>query len=256
MTFDLVRTRLISAFLLLGLIPLAASGEQSDIETPNEILIVALGGYNSCKSSSLTSEETPYGMDMYTKANTMVQKLGRQVGPRNVRTLYGCLFSSPPPNGEGSYITSDAPGKVFYGNGYDILKTIQSMVKSTDTPIFLMGHSYGAWLSMFLDLELGNTYNVPGIFTIDPISPKTCGPMEVVFGASGCHEAPTDLDTVAIKDLSPLFLNFYQTQDSWLTSSSIPDADNFRMTYRRSHTKIDGDDRVWDKITQAISKIL
>src|SRR3954470_13118071 len=106
MKLSCARKWLFCLSIFSSLVPLAAWGDSND-----EILIVALGGYNSCKSSSMTSEQTPYGMDMYVKANEMSAKLS-QLRAKKVRYVYGCLFSSPPPNGEGSFVTSDKPGEV------------------------------------------------------------------------------------------------------------------------------------------------
>ncbi|MEZ4752378.1 MAG: hypothetical protein R3B54_17620 [Bdellovibrionota bacterium] len=208
-----------------------------------DVLVVALGGYNSCGSSN-----NPYGIGMYGQTEALVKKLSART-PK-VKYIVACLRTAAPPEGEGRYVTSDAPNDIRIGNAAKLKSVIESM-STKNTPIFVIGHSYGGWLSMYLSTRLSDR-TLAGLFTVDPISPKTCGPVEVLIGAAGCHQSPRDLENGDIQKIAAHWLNFYQTDDRWLTSSEIAEAQNFHISYDDSHTAIDGDDRVWTRIVTTV----
>lgn len=207
------------------------------------MLVVALGGYNSCGSSN-----NPYSIGMYGQTEALVKKLSART-PK-VKYIVACLRTAAPPTGEGRYVTSDAPNDIRVGDAAKLKSVIESM-STKNTPIFVIGHSYGGWLSMYLSTQLADR-KLAGLFTVDPISPKTCGPVEVLIGAAGCHQAPRDLENGDILKTTAHWLNFFQTDDRWLTSSEIDEAQNFHITYDDSHTAIDGDDRVWTRIVTTV----
>lgn len=233
---------------LLGL--LLFTTVYGDDQTParvelEDVLVVAIGGYSSCGSSN-----NPYTIGMYEQTKSLLNRLSERTA--NVKFVIACLRSAAPPSGIGRFVTSEAPQTIQSGNAADLKKAIESL-STEDTPIFMVGHSYGGWLSMYLSTALSNR-TLAGLFTIDPISPKGCGPVEVLMGAAGCHQSPRDLDNKAILERTANWLNFFQTEDRWLTSSEIDVAENYHITYDDSHTRIDADDRVWTRIVGVVQK--
>ncbi|MCB0405047.1 MAG: hypothetical protein KDD51_09690 [Bdellovibrionales bacterium] len=231
--------------LLLLSVSLIATGFESPAQRLEleDVLVVALGGYNSCGSSN-----NPYNIGMYDQTASLVKKLSARTP--NVKYIVACLRTVAPPDGEGRYVTSEAPKDIRVGNAAKIKSVIESM-STKNTPIFVIGHSYGGWLSMYLSTQLSDR-KLAGLFTVDPISPKTCGPVEVLLGSAGCHQSPRDLENADILKTTAHWLNFYQTDDRWLTSSEIDEAQNFHITYDDSHTAIDADDRVWTRIVNTV----
>src|SRR5690606_20393332 len=135
----------------------------------------------------------------------------------------------------------------------DVKDEIETIAKAhPKIKVFIAGHSYGGWSAMFLSEKLPATIDIQALFTLDPISPA-CGPFEVIFGSSDCHQAPKDLNNSAIKNRLQAWVNFYQTDDSWLTSSEIPEAENHHIKYTWGpHGDLDSDSRVWKRVQEVV----
>ncbi len=107
--------------------------------------------------------------------------------------------------------------------------------------LYLVGHSYGGWTAMDTVLNLDPEYKVGGLVTLDPISHADCSPtdfLNATFGAGGaaegCIRAPEDFGAVGITKIgerSTTWLNYYQTQLSYLHSGEIKPAKNFLRHY-------------------------
>lgn len=216
-------------------------------DADRSLLIFASGGYTSCDNGG------PTGIGMYDHVLSTIQK-GQQKSYANFHYIINCLTDAPPPSGQGQYISDEDPSSRKYADADELLELILSKVdRNPDLEIVLAGHSYGGWLVMYFAENLAGKAKIAGLYTIDPISPKTCGPWGVISGAAGCHQAPKDRDNQLILENTQQWFNFYQNQDSWLTSSEIPDAnDNFHIEYRGPHTQIDSDDRVWSRIQASV----
>jgi len=212
----------------------------------SDVLVVAMGGYNSCGSRG------PTGIGMYAPVNKLMQELKGSWPDREVHYVITCLKSSPPPGGQVELITSRAPGKVYSGNTATVQKEIETISRMRKvTTVFMAGHSYGGWMAMHLASKLAPEVPLKGLYTIDPISPR-CGPSQVVFGGQDCHQAPKEFDNQLIHDRVANWQNFYQNQDSWLTSSAIPEARNHHIVYRGPHTNIDSDTRTWKVVHSSV----
>jgi pimeloyl-ACP methyl ester carboxylesterase len=155
-----------------------------------------------------------------------LKKIAAAYPKTQMLTLAGCLDTSAPPLGEGMYIDSENPTSLKNADSYGVKDRVEELLKKNPgMPLFLIGHSYGGWMSMFLAEELSGPPNLRGLFTIDPIGPE-CDALGVVLGDSACHEAPTDRNNKTIQKRAEVWANFYQDTDSWISSSAIKEAKN------------------------------
>src|SRR5690606_24438135 len=81
----------------------------------------------------------------------------------DVLWLVACLEDEAPPDGGIQYIASSSKKDLRYGDIYDLKKEIEAVVKANpDIPVFMAGHSYGGWSSMFLTEELPSSVKIRG----------------------------------------------------------------------------------------------
>src|SRR5690606_31024668 len=149
-------TRFRSVLVLCATLLFATSGpvaKQAHGSAGGDVLVVALGGYNSCGSSG-----NPYGIGMYTQVRSLLDKLATQFEADRVKYLIGCLRTDRPPSGEGRFVTSDAPQTLRYGNADVLQSEIERLVGSEETYVHIIGHSYGGWLSMYLADAIGRKH--------------------------------------------------------------------------------------------------
>lgn len=221
------------AVLLSSLLTLGA------VAAPADVLFVVIGGRDSCGGSG------PNGIGMAGPFESLRQKL--KGGGPEVHYVMVCLTTSPPPDGQLQYVLSDESTATKQGTGATLMNEIErmSLEKSVEA-VFVVGHSYGGWLSMYMAERLRQKGSLL-LFTVDPISTQ-CGPFEVVTGSKKCKQAPTDRDNAKIKAASRRWVNFYQNQDSWIQSGPVTEAENHHITYRGPHSNIDGDARTWKEI--------
>ena len=244
-------------FLFRSLAGLFVFGSAGAFAAPkHQALFVVLGGYNSCEKSTRT-DIIAAGVPISHSYRTVEKNLRAKHPDTEFKTIFGCLYAEAPPNGEGEYVTSDSPSHSQSGNAKDVLDEIESAVKKNPkVDIYLVGHSYGGWTTMYLAQELKGSPNLKLLATIDPIGPE-CDAVGVVLGDSACHSAPTDLDNKSIKKRAAHWVNFYQTEDSWLTSSEIAEAnENHHITFNWGpHGDMDTDDGIWERIEKLIEKV-
>jgi len=221
----------------------------SALATPSsDVLFIVMGGRTSCGSS----DPEPTGLAMYANFTGMLKDLKSRLPERNFHFLVSCFNSDAPPDGEALFITSEQPTVTQTGNAEAMRSQIETFAASKEgMTTFVIGHSYGGWLAMYLGQNLKLSRPIDGLFTIDPISPE-CGPLGYILGAAECHEAPTDLDNATIRKQTKQWTNFYQDQDGWLHSSEIAEADNVHLQYRGQHTQIDVDPRTWSGISDKV----
>lgn len=213
---------------------------------PTDVLFVTLGGYSTCNNTG------PTGIGMYRPFQAFLSKVKEQNAKTNIHYIVTCLPDVKPPKGQGQFISSQNPEKTQYGDTYRIRDEIEAIAKqSNDMQVYITGHSYGGWMSMFLTTNLSPTVKIKGLFTLDPISTK-CGPSQVVLGGKACKQAPVEFDNKGLLARVGYWENFYQRQDAWLQSSSIPEAINHLMKYRGPHNSVDRDQAVWNMISDAI----
>ncbi len=239
----------------LGVVGFLLSFSASAV-APSKILFVTIGGYDSCNRSS-RSDLPPLGTGLYTLYEKLSQTVSTKSRGLKLLWIAACLDTDAPPDGQGQYVLSSHPKQLGYGNARKIAEKIEAVVKAEPgIPVFIAGHSYGGWLSMYLSEKLAPTVKIAGLFTVDPISPA-CGALEVAFGDDSCHRAPEDRNNKAIVKRVGAWVNFYQTADDWLTSSEIPEAENHEVVYEWGpHSDIDADGKVWKRIEQVVDKAI
>jgi len=233
------------SLFLLALLGLSSVGNSA---LPEHSLFVVMGGRTSCGSK----QPPAAGIGMHRPFQKMVGELKKENPNANIDYLVSCLNSSPPPSAKAPYITSEDPKKSHEGNANVLESEISRLAaKYDDTEIFMVGHSYGGWLAMYLAERTPLKNGIRAFFTVDAIS-TLCGPMEYVFGSDYCHQAPRDRDNTAIVKNSRRWVNFYQDDDGMLHSSDIPEATNHRIDFRGAHTQIDNDPRTWEIIKSEV----
>ncbi len=236
--------------LFLGIVLVLAT--TTSFAAPSQMLFVVMGGYKSCGSA----HPAPNGIGMYAPFKKMISSVRSADPEAQVHYLISCLNSEAPPNGKAQYLTSEDPNRVLSGNANVLMNEVERLAEGKENlAVFIAGHSYGGWLSMYLGEKLRLKAPILGLFTVDPIGPA-CGPMQVVFGGSACKKAPTDLNNLAIRTNVANWVNFYQNQDSWLHSGEIKEAENMHVQYRGPHTEIDSDARTWNRITTAVVAVV
>jgi pimeloyl-ACP methyl ester carboxylesterase len=240
---------------------LTASGcllfSASVFAAPKTAVFAVLAGYNSCKNATRSGPRAG-SIPMANAYLKMQKNLQTKFPGIKITTLYACLNGDAPPDAMAEYTMSDTPRKDRLGNTRDIRAELEAIVKANPaTPVYIVGHSYGGWMSMYLTQTFAGKPNFKGLFTIDPIS-RECGVSGVIFGGEECHSAPSDLENKNIKTRTGVWLNFFQNEDSWLTSSSVPEADeNYEIRFEWGpHSAMNADKTVWDHIETAVVKSL
>ncbi len=217
--------------------------------SPKAVFLVQ-GGYDSCNTSS-RADLPPLGIKMVPSFQKMLGALAKRDSTFTPIVLSGCLDTEPPPDGEVQLVLPENPRSLVYGNTLKVQNELARLARAyPDAPLIVIGHSYGAWMAMHVALKPA-VKRLALLVTLDPIGPE-CGPLGVVFGDSACHNAPA-VDSRAIRQKSDKWLNFYQDDDSWLSSSEIPGAENYAVDATWGpHSEINRNARVWAVIQKAV----
>jgi pimeloyl-ACP methyl ester carboxylesterase len=224
---------------------------------PKTAVFAVLAGYNSCKNATRGGPRAA-SIPMANAYARTLKNLQTKVKDLQVITLYSCLNDDAPPDAEAEYVLSTSPRIDRSGNTRDIRAELEAIYKShPEAAVYFVGHSYGGWMSMYLTQTLAGKPNLKGLFTIDPIGPE-CGTAGVIFGSSECHSAPSGLENKNIKSRAGVWLNFFQREDTWLTSSKVREADeNHEILFDWGpHSWINAEKKVWDRIEAAVLKSL
>ena len=211
-------------------------------------LLIASGGYGSCPIAGSTSE---------MRASRQIAALAKKLDANLVKACF-----------------SLAPWTVFYRtwNNVSGRRSVEGFLTDmakldTRDGIYLVGQSYGGWLSMKLALALPASVSIRALATVDPISPILCKPRWMVASwemgpAEGCTQAPKDLNGRfnEVRSRVKGWTHFFQTDYRFLHSSAIREADRvLHMEYPPSynpfgaHFLTETDERIWNKITEAFT---
>ena len=203
----------------------------------NRLLIVAMGGRNSCEKVAPYSPKT---MSMYTE----VQKALDKLSPHYARTdiLASCF------RGDGQLFYIDSLlADVKKGD----MRDIASLMDSTQATVVVIGHSYGGWLAMQTLLHARLKVS---LFTIDPISPVNCAFLKPQNWL-GCIKAPTDIPYDIVAQRTFDWHNFFQTSTRYLHSSEIPQARKNIYLSGSGHTTIDNHQAIWQAFVDNLKGI-
>ncbi len=242
--------------------------EASAIPTePPELLLVASAGYDSCDDGG------PYGTRVNRAFLAILARLRAQSPDAVIHYVVSCLTDDAPPYATAYFYTSANPMVRSIPSG-DMVHLVAGMMGGENTNVYLIGHSYGAWQQMNVTVQLDQTYlhALTGLFTIDPISPRDCGPNEIshlfragmdvfsdvmtmgFFGtdeSSGCRRPPHDVP-VNLGEFTRDYLNFFQRDGGYVQSGPMLGAVN-KIVPHASHSTIADNYFVWTDIEQAIA---
>ena len=202
------------------------------------IAVVAMGGNLSCVGSD------PRKMGMATNVMQFIQaaRVATGVDPNYLISCHE--FGS-----DLLFVTNFEPDTVRRApleKAYDLVRD----VGSGQADLYMMGHSYGSWLTLKLSKNLGDDgFSIPFLASIDPISRKDCFFNKPV----GCTGWPKDIDTEmrsAIQLHTGHWSNFYQKKTFFLHSAATNEADeNFKIG--KGHLGIEQQPEVWMAIAKA-----
>jgi hypothetical protein len=276
-----------SAFLLLGALCFFSLPARAESDS----LFVILGGYNSCYENN-GSDPWPYHTIVWDKFESTIAPAVEDASGVEPEFLTGCYgVTAPKPLDyylNFRFLSSCNPSVLdllttpFFGSSSyqnysavvdNVVETVEAAVSTLSDPkIYLIGHSYGGWTTLQSALRLVDQGQpVRGVFTIDPISPIGCSPLQYVknlpLTPPGCLQAPADFTSemrIRLRDqLDGRWINFYETQHLGLHSSRIPEledgAEDFHFSIpsiapilANQHSGLAKDARVWKLIKNEV----
>jgi len=192
-------------------------------------VIVSFSGFNSCAAVNGTT--TPETTDRWDRVASLTSKYsnGKKFWLKSCFDKWGTIH----------FKTSLDPlivSRATKDNFQNIYAAIVTLSDHGKHPVFMTGHSYGAWLALKLAASLPRSITIPAIFTIDPISPNYCSaanylqailsPVSVGPALSGCRQAPPEFNSAArriILDRLPdrAWRHYYQRNFLPLASSAF-----------------------------------
>lgn len=161
-------------FLTLGVFSLTLSANAATLKDVNFVL---MGGYTSCGAE----DPVPAHQAMYLPFQKTLSDLKKENPSIKFHYLISCLNNAPPPDGETPFITSEDPNTTFVGNGDEIVRRTREYLGVKDSATFVIGHSYGGWLAMYVGQSLKEVNKLSGLYTIDPIGIR-CDALGFIFG--------------------------------------------------------------------------
>lgn len=151
------------------------------------IAILGFGGWSSCRIP-----QDPAGSRIDDSFKNLTFYLDQEGA--TVSYLLGCLSVFSPANPIAPIRLEDNFGQKFKATGSkQLAKTVKEFIDyNKPDKIYIIGHSYGGWMSLKL-LEDG--VRASSVFTLDPIDAESCLPLNNVFYGLGqsskkCQRAP------------------------------------------------------------------
>lgn len=241
----------------------AVSFEGSTADDDYDILLVAAGGWNSCKPG-------PYGQPLMPYIQHLRQKI-YDLKKLKSRFLFTCLTKY---GKRFYYYSTTTKTKLSYGLMPEIVRVVEAeAAKTKNKKLYIVGFSYGGWLSLNITNLLSSMYKIVGLATIDAISIERCRPSDIAAWyyrnyrtrtfQNECQNAPTDLAADNLKNIAAKagwWTHFYQTDSHHLHSSEITEAHkNVPIELKgdgsesiMGHGRILHDLRVWDSIEASV----
>jgi hypothetical protein len=248
-----MKTSHLLLILISALLPASCGFRQADTSQLSSLpairpLIVGMSGYSTCTESDSyhNGDQGPLGAQLFRKIEPIFQQITDKLG------VEPGLMASCFTNDSKLITASSLDGwKLTKPTDKDYLASVHQQIDFF-THVFVVGHSYGGWLSM----KLAETYNgakekIKTMHTIDPISKELC----YFDNVSECLSAPRDFDAAArgrIRDNTDMWVNAWQDTTFFLHSSPIEEADE-NPKYEAEHWDIDNDDDLWETIGEKIA---
>jgi len=245
--------RLLLLFSIFGLTSCGQGGPETSTTSATASprpLFVVLGGNNTCGSHN-GFNHSPYAMRLARKLHDIKTHVAARYG-RESRFVVTCYRDDNPTV---YYATSDAPDDVQSNHRREIVVDLVTEMQQREAgSLFVIGYSYGGWLSMKTAVDLADNFQMASFLTIDPISRVHC----TYRSPLGCTSAPRDIhsaDLERVHSSTRWWANYFQTETFYLHSSSIAQAhQNSRVN--ASHSGIDGHEEVWTTMGQLIDLYL
>lgn len=212
MTFVRSSARVASCFLLtvvvlcLGCRPTtsAPADASSTFSSSRDVLLVVIGGWGSCQK--VGAAHTPRGMFLDAQSEQVARVLSSRDGTIRVRRMLICarkMLLGTTLELPAWYVQPDDPRVFKIGPADDTITNavIGVWTRLGKPRVAVAGHSYGGYHAMKLAAEFfaRTRAKVDRVYTIEPISPETCGPVDA-FNANmakewdaGCLKAPGEL---------------------------------------------------------------
>ena len=202
--------------------------DQGFVEVVHPV-IVSFSGFNSC--SSINGSTTPETTQRWNNSAALTNRHsnGNELWLRSCFDKWGKIH----------FISSLNPRIIRTANKdnfQNIVDTVLTLSNEGKNPVFMTGHSHGAWLAMQLAFNLPDFVKIPALFTVDPISPNYCSPANYLLAIlmpatapgtlAGCLQAPPEFDSIArqvILNRLPegAWRHFYQRNFLPLSSSAF-----------------------------------
>ncbi len=231
------------------------------------MILVATGGWNSCKEAAGSDIVSPLGMNMYQGFKRVIAESIQY--PNGMMYFAACMTMDWR---ELRVYRSDQPQNLRTMSPQSFTSEIGLFASSGNSPVQIIGHSYGGWLAMSLAKNIPASVQVRQLITIDPISPITCTPESLTGAISaklgdifssrpGYNTSPDDLTPQFRVDLRRrlnAWHNFYQFDAlNVLHGTAIQEAENhyIKMDLARTingHINLGLDQSVWTTISQLI----
>lgn len=245
-------------------------------------IIVAPTGHKSCRTDKWGRKDSPYSNSLKVEVDRVVAELKSQYESIEPRVIYSCFDYEKLIFGGKLHFKytkeNNEIGKVELGNWVlferidwsyiepvvtELATYVNEVASQVENPqVYLIGHSWGAWLNMKLAEMLPPDLKIPGLVTLDPVSPLDCWPnLYLQLGPNylkSCHQAPTDIGVEEQENIfnrvNENWRHFYQMQFIFLSSGPLEylkdGIHSFHIKYKRDiwyyhHGAVQHEKQVW-----------
>lgn len=243
--------RILMALALVALVGCGSGNPSASrlMQSSDSVFLVVFGGNSSCKPDA-DGLVSPRGMDMFDPFRRLSDQLTNDNGWA-VTWLLTCHNA----DAAVKWMSSDAPARMQSMTIAQVAPKIQELVAANEPGhVYLAGHSYGGWLALKTGIALAEDVRIEGLFSIDAISRPNC----TFANPAECTQFPSDVTREhrrALAERTDTWVNYYETQTSFLHSSPAEEADD-NVLVPTSHTGIDTHANVWTSLTSRIARAL
>jgi hypothetical protein len=211
-------------------------------------LIIGMSGYSTCTKSRDYHDGAlgPLGAQLFRQIEPIIELMVDKLDAKPAITA-SCYTD------DRQLISSSSLDnwKLNHPRDSEYLPTLHQQMELF-THVFVVGHSYGGWLSMKLaETYTGAIDKIKTLHTIDPISKELC----YFNNVSECLSAPRDIKKDArehIRDVTQTWANAWQNMTFFLHSSAIEEADQ-NLKIEAEHWDIDNDESLWETISHQVA---
>jgi hypothetical protein len=245
-------------------------------------IYVAIGGWNSCVADPrIPGAPNPYGMNLNKMFSVFIKQMESRSQGQAVKSIIACHSAD---TSNVKFVQSTSPANLQIGSHPELYQVIASFSQSTNSPVVLLGHSYGGSYVMQAAMAIPTQVRINHLVTIDPISPVHC-PADVFIKATGsrisqilgkdsterskylgCQEAPREFNQAQLQQIRERvgwWQNYYQSDLlSILRSAAIAPACNQSVSHKSISTFINGHiamgmyEHLWADITYLLTNPL